>query len=57
MKLTWHYNVHLEVKPQLNHIIAGINKLNYNELVQSILSTSELESSEWITNMEVNEVR
>ena len=57
MKLTWHYIVHLEVKPQLNHIIAGINKLNYNELVQSILSTSELESSEWITNMEVNEVR
>ena len=54
MKLSWKYTDQDEVGPQVEHVIAGIKELDYDELVKSILSTSEQSTTEWINNMQVS---
>ena len=53
MKLMWNYADQTLVAPQVEHVIAGIKELDYDELIKSILSSAEQSTTEWINNMQV----
>ena len=53
IKMTWNYQLQSTVATQVAHVVAGIKLLDYDDLVKSILTTSEQGTSEWKGNMDV----